>query len=124
MERELNFNIMVSQRGTLNLVHTDAQKDQFARQANLMLLLEGADREFLTREEVKAFCPLIDVENGRYPVIGGFLQRRGGTVRHDAVAWGYARAASELGVDIIENCAVTASARTLAGSARWRRKRA
>jgi methylglutamate dehydrogenase subunit A len=113
LEQELNFNMMVSQRGTLNLVHTDAQKDQFARQANLMLL-EGADREFLTREAVQALCPLIDIDNGRFPVVGGFLQRRGGTVRHDAVAWGYARAADALGVNIIEHCEVT-GIRTEAG---------
>ncbi len=87
-------------------MHSEAQKDQFAKQANLMLL-EGADREYLTRAEVETFCPLIDTRNGRFPVIGGFLQRRGGTARHDAVAWGYARAASELGVDIIEHCEAT-----------------
>jgi methylglutamate dehydrogenase subunit A len=106
LEKELNFNVMVSQRGALNLVHSEAQKDQFARQANLMRL-EGADREYLNRAEVEAFCPLIDTRNGRFPVIGGFLQRKAGTARHDAVAWGYARAASELGVDIIEHCEVT-----------------
>jgi methylglutamate dehydrogenase subunit A len=113
LERELNFNMMVSQRGTINLVHSDAQKDQFARQANLMRL-EGADRDYLSRDEVKRFCPLIDLDNGRFPIVGGFLQKRGGTVRHDAVAWGYARAASALGVDIIEQCEVT-GIRTAAG---------
>jgi len=69
--------------------------------------LEGVDAEALSREAVKALVPLVDLDNGRYPVLGGFLQARGGTVRHDAVAWGYARGASEAGVDIVEHCAVT-----------------
>ena len=106
LERELNFNAMVSQRGTLNLFHTDAQRDLFTRRANQMRLL-GADAEPVDRESLRNLVPLIDLDNGRYPVLGGFLQRRGGTVRHDAVAWGYARAASALGVDIIEHCEVT-----------------
>src|SRR5579864_3010260 len=110
LERQLNFNAMVSQRGTLNLFHTEAQRDLFTRRANQMRLL-GVDAEELERNAVKALVPLADVDNGRYPVLGGFLQRRGGTVRHDAVAWGYARAASEAGVDIIEHCEVTGIAR-------------
>ena len=106
LERELNFNAMVSQRGTLNLFHTEAQRDLFTRRANQMRLL-GVDAEAVTRGQVQALVPLVDLDNGRYPVLGGFLQPRGGTVRHDAVAWGYARAASERGVDIIEHCEVT-----------------
>jgi len=106
LERRLNFNAMVSQRGTLNLFHTEAQRDLFTRRANQMLLL-GVDAEALSREAVKRLVPLVDLDNGRYPVLGGFLQRRGGTVRHDAVAWGYARAASQAGVDIVEHCEVT-----------------
>jgi methylglutamate dehydrogenase subunit A len=106
LEKELNFNVMVSQRGTINLVHSEAQRDQMAKQANLMRL-EGADRKALTRDEIKTLCPLIELDNTRFPVVGGFIQRRGGTVRHDAVAWGYARAASALGVDIVEHCEVT-----------------
>jgi methylglutamate dehydrogenase subunit A len=106
LERTLNFNAMVSQRGTLNLFHTEAQRDLFTRRANLMRLL-GVDAEALTREEVRALVPLADLDNGRYPVLGGFLQPRGGTVRHDAVAWGYARGASDAGVDIVEHCEVT-----------------
>jgi methylglutamate dehydrogenase subunit A len=106
LERQLNFNTMVSQRGTLNLFHTEAQRDLFTRRANLMRLL-GVDAEALGRESVKALVPLVDLDNGRYPVLGGFLQRRGGTVRHDAVAWGYARAAASAGVHIIEHCEVT-----------------
>ena len=106
LERSLNFNAMVSQRGTLNLFHTEAQRDLFTRRANQMRIL-GVDAEAVSRKAIKALVPLVDLDNGRYPVLGGFLQRRGGTVRHDAVAWGYARAASELGVDIIEQCEVT-----------------
>src|SRR5579864_568072 len=106
LERRLNFNMMVSQRGTLNLFHTEAQRDLFTRRANQMRLL-GVDAEPLRREGVKERVPMVDLDNGRYPVLGGFLQPRGGTVRHDAVAWGYARAASEAGVDIVEHCEVT-----------------
>src|SRR5215472_5604673 len=106
LEQTLNFNAMVSQRGTLNLSHTEAQRDLFTRRANLMRL-EGIDAEALSRAAVKALVPLVDLDNGRYPVLGGFLQPRGGTVRHDAVAWVYARGASEAGVDIVEHCAVT-----------------
>ena len=90
-ERELNFNAMVSQRGTLNLFHTEAQRDLFTRRANAMRLL-GVDAEAVDRDGVRSLAPLVDLDHGRYPVLGGFLQRRGGTVRHDAVAWGYARA--------------------------------
>jgi heterotetrameric sarcosine oxidase beta subunit len=106
LEGRLNFNTMVSQRGTLNLFHTEAQRDLFTRRANLMRLL-GVDAVPVNREAVKLLAPLVDLDNGRYPVLGGFLQPRGGTVRHDAVAWGYARAASQAGVDIIEHCEVT-----------------
>src|SRR5580693_4758786 len=105
LEAELNFNAMLSQRGTLNLFHTEAQRDLFTRRANQMRLL-GVDAVALSRDEVKARVPLVDLDNGRYPVLGGFLQPRGGTVRHDAVAWGYARAAAAAGVDIIEHCEV------------------
>jgi methylglutamate dehydrogenase subunit A len=105
LERELNFNAMVSQRGTLNLFHTEAQRDLFTRRANQMRLL-GVDAEAVGPAEVRRLVPLADLDNGRYPVLGGFLQRRGGTVRHDAVAWGYARAASAAGVDIVEHCEV------------------
>jgi heterotetrameric sarcosine oxidase beta subunit len=111
LERNLNFNAMVSQRGTLNLFHTEAQRDLFTRRANQMRLL-GVDAEAVTPAQVKELVPLVDLHNGRYPVLGGFLQRRGGTVRHDAVAWGYARAASTRGVDIIEHCEVTAITRS------------
>ena len=104
-ERRLNFNAMVSQRGTLNLFHTEAQRDLLTRRANQMRLL-GVDALPLSRAAVKRRVPLIDLDNGRYPVLGGFLQPRGGTVRHDAVAWTYARAAAAAGVDIVELCEV------------------
>src|ERR1700689_555136 len=106
LEQTLNFNAMVSQRGTLNLFHSEAQRDLFTRRANMMRL-QGVEMEPLGAAAVKSLVPLIDLDNGRYPVLGGFLQRRGGTVRHDAVAWGYARAACNAGVDIIEQCEVT-----------------
>jgi methylglutamate dehydrogenase subunit A len=106
LEQRLNFNTMVSQRGTLNLFHTESQRDLFTRRANAMRVL-GVDAEALSPAAVKRLVPLIDLDGGRYPVLGGFLQRRGGTVRHDAVAWGYARGASRAGVDIVEHCEVT-----------------
>ena len=105
LEQQLNFNAMVSQRGTLNLFHTEAQRDLFTRRANQMRL-QGVDAQALDRAEVARRVPLADLDSGRYPVLGGFLQPRGGTVRHDAVAWGYARAASAAGVDIVEHCEV------------------
>jgi sarcosine oxidase subunit beta len=106
LEQDLNYNVMVSQRGVLNLYHSDAQRDAYARRGNAMLM-HGVDAELLDAEGVRRMLPFIDLENGRFPVLGGLLQRRGGTARHDAVVWGYARAASDLGVDIIQNCEVT-----------------
>jgi heterotetrameric sarcosine oxidase beta subunit len=106
LEQDLNYNVMVSQRGILNLVHTDAQRDAFIRRGNAMIL-NGADAEFLSTEQIVAKYPFLNVDNARFPIKGGLAQHRGGTVRHDAVAWGYARAADKLGVDIIQNCEVT-----------------
>ena len=106
MERDLNFNTMVSQRGVLNLYHSDAQRDAMARRGNAMRL-HGVDAELLGREDVRRLAPMLDLDNARFPIHGGLLQRRGGTARHDAVVWGYARAADRLGVDIIQNCEVT-----------------
>jgi len=106
LEQDLNYNAMVSQRGVLNLFHSDAQRDAYARRGNAMRL-HGVDAELLDREQVRALVPLLDFDNARFPIQGGLLQRRGGTVRHDAVAWGYARAADSRGVDIIQNCEVT-----------------
>jgi methylglutamate dehydrogenase subunit A len=106
LEGELNYNAMVSQRGVINLYHSDAQRDAFARRGNAMRL-HGADAELMNREQVRAFIPYLDFDNARFPIQGGLIQRRGGTVRHDAVAWGYARAADQRGVDIVQNCEVT-----------------
>lgn len=106
LEQELNYNAMVSQRGILNLIHTDAQRDAFIRRGNAMIL-NGADAELLTTQQIVARYPFLNVDNARFPIKGGLAQHRGGTVRHDAVAWGYARAADKHGVDIIQNCEVT-----------------
>lgn len=106
LEQEINFNAMVSQRGVLNLYHSDAQRDAYARRGNAMRIA-GVDAEMLDREAVRRMVPYLDFDNARFPIRGGLLQRRGGTVRHDAVAWGYARAADARGVDIIQNCEVT-----------------
>jgi len=106
LERDLNFNAMVSQRGIINLFHSDPQRDAFARRGNAMRLA-GIDAELLSPAEIKAYAPILDFDNARFPIQGGLMQKRGGTVRHDAVAWGYARAASMRGVDIIQNCEVT-----------------
>ncbi|MCX8505696.1 MAG: sarcosine oxidase subunit beta family protein [Alphaproteobacteria bacterium] len=107
LSTELNYNVMYSPRGVMMLTHTihDKQVAQRHLHANR---LGGIDSEWLTPEQVKDFCPPIDIRPDlRYPVLGATLQRRGGTARHDAVAWGYARAADALGVDIIQNCEVT-----------------
>ena len=105
LEKELNYNAMVSQRGVLNLFHSDAQRDSMARRGNAMRL-HGVDAELLDRQDVQKLVPFIDFDNARFPVQGGLFQPRGGTARHDAVAWGYARGADSRGVDIIENCEV------------------
>ena len=105
-ERDLGYNTMVSQRGVLNLYHSDAQRDAFARRGNSMRL-HGVDAELLDRDAVARMAPMLDLDNARFPIHGGLLQRRGGTARHDAVVWGYARAADALGVDIIQTCEVT-----------------
>ncbi len=106
LEEDLNYNAMVSQRGVINLYHSDAQRDAFARRGNAMRLA-GVDSELLGREQVRAMLPYLDHDNARFPIHGGLLQRRGGSARHDAVAWGYARAADSRGVDMIQNCEVT-----------------
>ena len=106
LEQDINYNAMVSQRGVLNLHHNDAQRDANVRRGNAMRL-QGIDAELLDAQDVRRMLPFLDFDNARFPIRGGLLQRRGGTVRHDAVAWGYARAADKLGVDIIQNCEVT-----------------
>jgi sarcosine oxidase subunit beta len=106
LEQELNYNAMVSQRGIVNLYHSDAQRDAYARRGNAMRL-HGVDAVLLDGREVRKLLPFLDFENARFPIQGGLLQPRGGTARHDAVAWGYARAADRCGVDILQNCEAT-----------------
>jgi sarcosine oxidase subunit beta len=106
LEQDINFNAMVSQRGVLNLCHSDAQRDAYARRGNAMRM-GGVDAELLDRDQVRAFVPHINLDSERFPIKGGLLQRRGGTVRHDAVAWGYARAADARGVDLLQHTEVT-----------------
>ena len=106
LEQDLNYNAMVSQRGIINLFHSDGQRDAFARRGNAMLA-QGDDAELLDRAGVARHLPWLDFDNHRFPVYGGLLHRRGGTARHDAVAWGYARGADRRGVDLIQNCEVT-----------------
>jgi len=107
LSQELNYNVMFSQRGIINIAHSDAQIDIFARRGNAMCL-NGIDAELLNREQLKKILPMLDyTAKARFPVYGGLRQSRAGTARHDAVAWGYARAADLLGVDILQNCEVT-----------------
>ncbi|WP_150287321.1 sarcosine oxidase subunit beta family protein [Rhabdaerophilum calidifontis] len=113
---ELNYNLMFSQRGVMMLAHS-AHDVQIGRRHVHANRLGGIDNEWLSPEEAKAFCPPLNISRDiRYPVLGAALQRRGGVARHDAVAWGYARAADRLGVDIIQNCAVTGIRRDAAGA--------
>jgi sarcosine oxidase subunit beta len=106
LEQDLNYNAMVSQRGVLNLYHSDVQRDVFARRGNSMRF-HGVDAELLNRAQVRALVPYLEFDHARFPIHGGLLQRRGGTARHDAVVWGYARAADRRGVDVVQNCEVT-----------------
>lgn len=107
LSQDLNYNVMFSQRGVLNLGHSLQDMRDIARRVNANRL-NGIDGEEIDASQVKTLEPLIDISaNARYPILGASLQRRGGTARHDAVAWGYARAADARGVDIIQNCEVT-----------------
>lgn len=106
LEQDLNYNAMMSQRGILNLAHSDSQRDAYVRRGNSMRL-SGADAVLLNAAGVKRLCPFLDFDNARFPVTAGLWQPRAGTARHDAVAWGYARSADQHGVDIIQNCEVT-----------------
>ena len=106
LEGELNYNVMHSQRGLINLFHSDGQRDAFVRRGNSMIN-QGDDAVLLDREGVRRYLPYLDFDNTRFPIYGGLLHPRGGTARHDAVAWGYARAADSRGVDLIQNCEVT-----------------
>ena len=105
LEKQINYNAMVSQRGVLNVYHSDSQRDSFTRRGNSMII-NGADAELYDVNKIKLLYPFLDFDNARFPIKGGLFQKRGGTVRHDAVAWGYAHAADQLGVDIIQNCEV------------------
>ncbi|WP_417805656.1 sarcosine oxidase subunit beta family protein [Thalassospira lucentensis] len=107
LEQDFNFNAMVSQRGVVNLYHSDAQRDAYVRRGNAMRL-HGVDADLVGRDQLRDMLPFLDYENARFPIMGGLMQKRGGTVRHDAVAWGFARGADQNGVDIIQNCEVTA----------------
>ncbi len=116
LSQVLNYNVMFSPRGVMMLAHTvhDIQVIKRHVHANRC---NGVDNEWLEPQQAKEFCPPLNIsDNIRYPVLGAALQRRGGTARHDAVAWGYARAADSLGVDILENCEVTAIRRGAAGA--------
>ena len=106
LEQDLNYNAMVSQRGVVNLYHSDAQRDAYARRGNMMRI-HGVDAELLDEAGIRRHAPFLDFDNARFPIKGGLLQKRGGTARHDAVVWGYARGADRRGVDIVQNCEVT-----------------
>jgi len=116
LSQELNYNVMYSARGVMMLAHTIHDIQVFKRHVHANRL-QGIDNEWLTPEQAKEFCPILNIApNMRYPILGAALQRRGGVARHDAVAWGYARAASAMGVDIIQNCEVTGIRRDANGS--------
>ena len=118
LSAELNYNVMYSPRGVMMLAHNIHDVQVFKRHVHANRL-QGIDNEWLTAEQAQAFCPPLNIGAGmRYPVLGASLQRRGGTARHDAVAWGYARAASALGVDIIQRCEVTDVIRDARGAVR------
>ena len=115
LSQELNYNVMFSQRGVMMLAHTVHDVQSFKRHIHSNRL-NGVDNEWLTPQQAKQYCPPLNISaNARYPVMGAALQRRGGVCRHDAVAWGYARAAAARGVDIIQNCPVTAIRRDSSG---------
>ena len=106
LEAELNYNVMHSQRGQILLFHSDGQRDALIRRGNA-IVNQGDDAELLSVDDLKRVAPFLDYEQTRFPIYGGLNQRRAGTARHDAVAWGYARAADKRGVDLIQNCEVT-----------------
>ncbi len=106
LEEDLNYNVMHSQRGIINLFHSDGQRDAAARRGNMMIS-QGDDAILLGRDELRGMLPYLNYDNLRFPIYGGLYHPRGGTARHDAVAWGYARGADSRGVDLIQNCEVT-----------------
>ena len=105
LEQELNYNVMFSQRGLVVLGHSDGQVEMLARRGT-MSIMAGDDGELWSREECRRQMPYLNYDDPRFPIYGALMHRRGGTARHDAVVWGYARAADRLGVDIIQNCEV------------------
>ncbi|KQY33982.1 sarcosine oxidase subunit beta [Rhizobium sp. Root483D2] len=116
LSQDLNYNVMYSARGVMMLSHNIHDQQVFKRHIHANRL-NGIDNEWLTPEQAQEFCPPLDISrNARYPINGAALQRRGGTARHDAVAWGYARAAADRGVHIIQNCEVTGIRRNPDGS--------
>lgn len=107
LSRDLNYNVMFSQRGMIVCAHSEHEMEMAARQCNAMQL-NGVDAELLSADQVRRLEPALNFSDTmRYPIHGGVLQKRAGTGRHDAVAWGFARAADAAGVDIIQNCEVT-----------------
>ncbi|MDO6456574.1 sarcosine oxidase subunit beta family protein [Celeribacter halophilus] len=106
LEQDTNFNSMVSQRGIINLIHSDGQRDAYRRRGNAMMISDAGAR-LLSREQLKDMVPFLNFDNARFPIKGGLMQTRAGTARHDGVVWGYARGADMRGVDIIQNCEVT-----------------
>ena len=106
LEGELNYNVMHSQRGIINLFHSDGQRDAFGRRGNAMVN-QGDDAILMGRDQVRDMVPYLNFNSQRFPIYGGLYHPRGGTARHDAVAWGYARGADQRGVDLIQNCEVT-----------------
>ena len=104
---ELGFNLMYSPRGYVDLAHSDGELEDFTLRANAMCL-RGAEAKILNREELKARVPQLDLsESARFPIIGGLVQEKGGIVRHDAVAWGFAKSAVEAGIHVVQHCPVT-----------------
>ena len=106
LEKDLNYNVMHSQRGIINLFHSDGQRDAAARRGNMMIS-QGDDAILLNRDQLREMLPYLNFTDLRFPLYGGLHHPRGGTARHDAVAWGYARGADQHGVDLIQNCEVT-----------------
>jgi len=106
MSQDFNYNVMFSPRGVIMLAQTEHEVRGYLRTAHANSL-QGVTTEFIGPDKVKELCPIINIDGPRYPVLGGLWQARGGTARHDAVAWGYARACSDMGMDIIQQCEVT-----------------
>jgi sarcosine oxidase subunit beta len=115
LSQDINYNVMYSARGVMMLAHNVHDVQVLKRHVHANRL-NGVDNEYMTPEQAKDFCPPLNIsQQARYPVMGATLQRRGGTARHDAVAWGYARAAADRGVHIIQNCEVTGIKRSANG---------